>query len=104
MFLFLSLFRLHLFFQTGEKLPETTLEEKLKILNKHIELEVKSKPEIVAIRELRKPISWYTKGLKDSSEFRDKINKIDELPQLKEEIEKYFKYLEKEEKKSGTNY
>mgnify|MGYP002544799699 CR=1 FL=1 len=92
------------YLQTGEKLPETTLEEKLKILNKHIELEVKSKPEIVAIRELRKSISWYTKGLKDSSEFRDKINKIDELPQLKEEIEKYFKYLEKEEKKSGTNY
>ena len=29
----------------------------------------------------------------------DKINKIDELPQLKEEIEKYFKYLEKRREK-----
>ena len=74
------------FLQTGEKLPETPLEERLQILEKHINLELKSKPEIVAIRELRKPISWYTKGLKDSSEFRDKINKI-------EKIYTYFKYL-----------
>ena len=48
------------------KTTRNNIRRKLKILNKHIELEVKSKPEIVAIRELRKPISWYTKGLKDS--------------------------------------
>ena len=83
------------FLQTGEKLPETTLEERLQILEKHINLELKSKPEIVAIRELRKPISWYTKGLKDSSEFRDKINKIEKIEELKQEIYTYFKYLEK---------
>lgn len=81
------------FLQTGEKLPETPLEERLQILEKHINLEIKSKPEIVAIRELRKPISWYTKGLKDSSEFRDKINKIEKIEELKQEIYTYFKYL-----------
>lgn len=81
------------FLQTGEKLPETTLEERLQILEKHVNLELKSKPEIVAIRELRKPISWYTKGLKDSSEFRDKINKIEKIEELKQEIYTYFKYL-----------
>lgn len=81
------------FLQTGEKLPETPLEERLQILEKHINLELKSKPEIVAIRELRKPISWYTKGLKDSSEFRDKINKIEKIEELKQEIYTYFKYL-----------
>lgn len=81
------------FLQTGEKLPEAPLEERLQILEKHINLELKSKPEIVAIRELRKPISWYTKGLKDSSEFRDKINKIEKIEELKQEIYTYFKYL-----------
>ena len=85
--------KISLFLQTGEKLPETTLEERLQILEKHINLELKSKPEIVAIRELRKPISWYTKGLKDSSEFRDKINKIEKIEELKQEIYTYFKYL-----------
>ena len=79
------------YLETGEKLPQTTSKEKLEIIKKHIMLEFEQKPEIVAIRELRKPIAWYTKGLKNSSEFRDKINKIDNKDELLNEIEKYFK-------------
>lgn len=78
------------FLETGEKLPEVTNKQKLEMIEKHIELEMMEKPELVAIRELRKPIAWYTKGLKDSSEFRDKINRIENKEELIEEIEKYF--------------
>ncbi len=78
------------FLQTGEKLPDVSLEERLEVLKYHVKLELKNKPEIVAIRELRKPISWYTKGLKDSSEFRDKINKIENIDELMSEIDIYF--------------
>lgn len=81
------------FLETGEKLPEISITQKLETLKKHISLELEEKPEIVAIRELRKPISWYTKGLKNSSEFRDKINQIDNVSELLEEIEIYFKSL-----------
>ena len=63
------------------------------IIKKHIYLELEEKPEITAIRELRKPIAWYTKGLKDSSEFRDKINQIETVKELLEEIETYFDNL-----------
>ena len=56
----------------------------------HVNLELQNKPELIAIRELRKPIAWYTKGLKDSSDFRDKINKIDNLEELLKEIKLYF--------------
>ncbi len=85
--------RISYFLQTGEKLPETTIQEKLQILKHHIELELKEKPEIVAIRELRKPISWYTKGLKNSSEFREKINKIESKKELMEAINLFFQAL-----------
>lgn len=78
------------FLQTGEKLPDVSLEERLEVLKYHVKLELENKPEIVAIRELRKPISWYTKGLKDSSEFRDKINKIENIDELMSEIDIYF--------------
>ena len=81
------------FLKTGEKLPETTKQEKLEIIRKHIALELEEKPEITAIRELRKPIAWYTKGLKDSSEFRDRINQIETAKDLLEEIETYFNNL-----------
>ena len=81
------------FLETGKKLPEISITQKFETLKKHISLELEEKPEIVAIRELRKPISWYTKGLKNSSEFRDKINQIDNVSELLEEIEIYFKSL-----------
>ena len=45
------------FLQTGEKLPDVSLEERLEVLKYHVKLELENKPEIVAIRELRKPIS-----------------------------------------------
>ena len=82
--------RIQHYLATGEKLPPVTKEEKLSIIKEHIMLELKEKAEIVAIRELRKPIAWYTKGLKNSSEFRDKINKIENIDELIFEIEKYF--------------
>ena len=64
------------FLITGEKLPSPTNSERLNIIKEHIDLAVEEKGEI-AIKELRKHIAWYTKNLKNSSEFRNKgtINK-----------------------------
>ncbi len=47
----------------------------------------------VAIKELRKHISWYTKNLKNSSEFRNEMNKIETKKELINYIEEYFKTL-----------
>lgn len=80
------------FLETGEKLPEPSKEEKLEIMKKHIALAVKEKGEI-AIKELRKHIAWYTKNLKNSSEFRNRINQIETEADLINQIEEYFKTL-----------
>ena len=80
------------FLQTGEKIIEPSNEEKLKIIKEHIKLELQQKPEFTAIREMRKHISWYTKNMPNSSEFRKKINEIENKEELFEEIEKFFKY------------
>mgnify|MGYP000691765855 FL=1 len=82
--------KIEYFLQTGEKLPQITNKERFDVLMHHVNLELQNKPELIAIRELRKPIAWYTKGLKDSSDFRDKINKIDNLEELLKEIKLYF--------------
>ena len=81
------------FLETGEKLSDSTPEEKLKIIKEHIDMEIEEKGELVAIREMRKHISWYTKNLKDSSKFRVEINKIEEKEKLIYELEKYFKNI-----------
>ena len=82
------------YLQTGEKLPQPTNQERLQVMEKHIQLAVEEKGEEVAIKELRKQISWYTKNLKNSSEFRNSINKIEKKDELISTIEEYFKTLD----------
>ena len=81
------------FLETGEKLPNVSNEEKLKIIKEHIELAMQEKEEITAIREMRKHIAWYTKNLKNSSEFRNSINKIESKSELIKQIDEYFETL-----------
>ncbi len=77
------------YLETGQKLKQPSKEEKLEIINQHIQLAVEEKGEI-AIKELRKHIAWYTKNLKNSSEFRNLINHIENKSHLLQEIENYF--------------
>ena len=80
------------YLETGEKLPAPSNDEKLEVMKKHINLAVAEKGEI-AVKELRKHIAWYTKNLKNSSEFRSKMNSIETKEELLEMLEAYFKTL-----------
>ncbi len=80
------------YLENDKKIDEPSNNEKLKIIEKHIELAVEEKGEI-AVKELRKHIAWYTKNLKNSSEFRNSINKIETKRELTSKIEEYFKSL-----------
>ena len=80
------------YLKTGEKMEEPTNAEKWQVMKKHIELAVEEKGEI-AVRELRKHIAWYTKNLKNSSEFRNSINKIETKQELIDKLEAYFQIL-----------
>ena len=85
--------RIKYFLETGTRFPEPTNQEKLDTIKKHIDLAVQEKGEEIAIKELRKHISWYTKNLKNSSEFRNEINKIETKQDLTNKIEEYFETL-----------
>lgn len=78
------------YLQTGEKLARPTKSEKYEILKQHIELEIQEKGEKVALNEMRKHISWYTKNMQDSSVFRNKINHTDNKEELIKLIQNYF--------------
>lgn len=80
------------FLITGEKLPSPTNSERLNIIKEHIDLAVEEKGEM-AIKELRKHIAWYTKNLKNSSEFRNSINMIETKEQLIKTLNEYFETL-----------
>lgn len=77
------------YLQTGQELEEPSNKEKLRIIKKHINLAVEEKGAI-AVKELRKHIAWYTKNLKNSSEFRNAINQIETQEELLNKVEEYF--------------
>ncbi|HKK94949.1 MAG TPA: tRNA dihydrouridine synthase DusB [Anaerovoracaceae bacterium] len=67
-------------------IPIPTIEERKEIMLKHLDLTAKYKGETVAVREMRKHVAWYTKGLPNSSAFRNQINQIESVDYLKEAI------------------
>ena len=78
------------YLKTGEKMPRITEQEKYEILKEHIDLDIREKGECVALNEMRKHIAWYTKNMKNSSEFRNLINHIDNREELMNKIREYF--------------
>ena len=78
------------YLKTGEKMPRPSEQEKYEILKQHIDLDIIEKGEGVALNEMRKHIAWYTKNMKNSSEFRNLINHIDNREELMNKIKEYF--------------
>lgn len=62
------------YLETGELLPEPTWEERLDMAERHMDMLADYKGEVIGIREIRKHIGWYIKGLPHSAEMRVRIN------------------------------
>ena len=84
--------RINHYMKTGEVLPEPTLEEKISTAIKHMNLAVAEHGEYVAVREMRKHIGWYLKGLKNSAKYRDQINKITDYKEVICMLEEYVQH------------
>ena len=82
--------RINHYMQTGGILPEPTLEEKINTAKKHLKLAVEEHGEYVAVREMRKHIAWYLKGLRNSARVRDEINKIESYEEVVNKLESYM--------------
>ena len=83
--------RLRYYLETGQKLPEVSIEERLKIIKEHFLLEIEEKGEYTGIREFRKHLAFYSKGLSNASEFRSKINTLNSKDEVLLCIEEFFR-------------
>lgn len=75
------------YLQTGEELARPSNLEIVKTIIRHTDLLIAHKGEYIGIREMRKHISWYTKGIKNASYIRQRINQVETYEALKELIE-----------------
>jgi len=81
------------FLETGEILLEPSPGQRIRQAIKHARLLVEYKDEYVGIREARKHVSWYIKGLKNSSKVKELVNKVEHLSQMEDLLNEYLKEL-----------
>jgi len=67
------LYRTIRYLTNGELLPEPTPQEKIRIAILHLDRLVALKGEAVAVKEMRKHMAWYLKGLHGSARVKDVI-------------------------------
>lgn len=69
--------------------PEPSLDEKLSIMRRHIELLIDDKGEKTGMKEARRQAAWYIKGISGAAKFRNlfgSMNKLSDLDDLIEQI------------------
>ena len=70
--------------ETGVLPERPSLEEIRDMMLRHARLQLKYKGEFIGIREMRKHVAWYTKGLKGSAKLREEINRVESYQELEE--------------------
>lgn len=75
--------------KNGEKIQMPSNSQRIKICIRHFELLCSLKGDRVAVKEMRKHIAWYIKGMRNSAEMRNKINTILTKAELIEELHKF---------------
>ena len=81
------------YLEKGITPKEVTIDEKINMIKRHLELLKETKNEKLALLEIRSHATWYLKGIPNSSEVRNNICKakstqeiVDILDNFKEEI------------------
>lgn len=72
------IFREIISYMNGDIYEGPSREEMLDTIVRHYEMLTEEKGKYTAVREMRKHIAWYIKGMKDASVMRSEINKIEE--------------------------
>lgn len=70
--------------KTGVMPARPSNEELKEMMLRHARLQIQYKGEYLGIREMRKHVSWYTTGLKNSAKLRGEINAVESYEELSE--------------------
>ncbi|TGU71601.1 tRNA dihydrouridine synthase DusB [Geomonas terrae] len=84
------LFREALALLAGEEPVPPTVAERLALARRHFELFAEFAGGRVALMEMRKHLSWYSKGLPGAAQFRAAVNRIETAAELVGAMEEFF--------------
>jgi nifR3 family TIM-barrel protein len=89
------IFRQVLQFSQGVGPQPPSLKEKEKTILRHLRMMIDSRGEKHAVREFRKHLLWYTRGLRGGSEFRSQVAKWVTYPEVVGRVQEYFEKIRK---------
>ena len=78
------------YLQTGELLPEPTTEERVEKALRHAQMLIDYKGEYIGVREMRKHMAWYMKGMPGAAELRGKLNYAENMAELEALLRGYL--------------
>ncbi len=70
--------------KTGVHLERPAKEMRKNAMLRHARLQIEFKGEYLGIREMRKHVAWYTKGMEGSAKLREAINRVESYDELEE--------------------
>lgn len=79
--------------ENGKITYNPTNAQKLDTLIEHLKLLMEYKGDYIGVREARKHIAWYIKGMKDCAKMREKVCRIENKDLLFDEIKKYQEFV-----------
>lgn len=68
--------------RTGRLPDRPDVEEIKQTMLRHARLQIEYKGDFTGIREMRKHVAWYTKGLYGAARLRDRINQVESYAEL----------------------
>ncbi len=84
----------------GESPAPVTAEERFRMIETHYQRLLAWKPEHIAVREMRKHIGWYLKGLRGAAQIRMEVNRA-ETPEAVQAILSRFRQETEEAQEDG---
>lgn len=79
------------YLKTQELLSEPSPVQRGEMALLHARRLIEYKGAYIGVREMRKHISWYTKGCKGAAELREKVNRAESYEEIEKLISQYFK-------------
>lgn len=73
----------------GGPLREPTIDERFAVMVEHVDREVTLKGEAIGVKEMRKHLAFYFRGLPEATTYRGRINQIKERRQLIQMLAEY---------------
>ncbi|SFB60553.1 putative TIM-barrel protein, nifR3 family [Cohnella sp. OV330] len=87
------LYRTVHYLTTGEKLPDPNPGEKMRIAMLHMDRLINLKGEGQAVREMRKHLAWYLKGLPDAAGVKNEIMEMTRRADVARRLDEYVESL-----------